>query len=143
MSDELSTRDMMKRIIEAVEGVQGRQAHIEMRAMKENMLPHEALRQYDTALHAFETTSDPSWPLRRIRDNNLAYYRALSVKYAGMMEEKEKRCLCEVVLFEAMKRYVTQADEWSRAKYKYIVALAEKQEEQEEKVAYFSDCLWV
>ena len=143
MSDEVSTKDMMKRIMEAVEGVQGRQAHIEMRAMKENMLPHEALRQYDTALHAFETTSDPSWPLRRIRDNNLAYYRALSVKYAGMMEEKEKRCLCEVVLFEAMKRYVTQADEWSRAKYKYIVALAEKQEEQEEKLAYFSDCLWV
>ena len=143
MSDELSTRDMMKRIIEAVEGVQGRQAHIEMRAMKENMLPHEALRQYDTVLHKFETTWNPSWPLRQIRDINLAYYRALSVKYVGKMEEKERRCLCEVVLFEAMKRYVTQADEWSRAKYKYIVALAEKQEEQEEKLAYFSDCLWV
>ena len=143
MSDEVSTKDMMKRIMEAVEGVQGRQAHIEMRAMKENMLPHEALRQYDTALHAFETTSDPSWPLRRIRDINLAYYRALSVKYAGLMKEKEKRCLCEVVLFEAMKRYVTHTDEWGRAKYKYIVALAEKQEEQEELLGYFSDCLWV
>ena len=54
MSDELSTRDMMKRSIEAVEGVQGRQAHIEKRAMNENMLPHEALRMFD-GMPDFET----------------------------------------------------------------------------------------
>ena len=143
MSDELSTRDMMKRIIEAVEGVQGRQAHIEKRAMNENMLPHEALRMFDTALHAFQTTSDPSWPLRRIRDINLAYYRALSVKYAGLMKEKEKRCLCEVVLFEAMKRYTTHTDDEGRAKYKFMVALAEVQEDRENDLGFFSDCLWV
>ena len=143
MSDELSTRDMMKRIMDAVEDVQKRQTYIEKRAMNENMLPHEALRMFDKALHEFQTGSDASWPLRQFRDITLAYFRALSVKYAGILKEKEKMSLCEVVLFEAMKRYVTQADEWSRAKYKYIVALAEKQEEQEEKLAYFSDCLWV
>ena len=143
MSDELSTRDMMKRIMDAVEDVQKRQTYIEKRAMNENMLPHEALRMFDKALHEFQTTSDASWPLRKFRDIALSYWRALSVKYAGVLKEKEKMSLCEVVVFEAMKRYVTHTDEWGRAKYKYIVALAEKQEEQEEKLAYFSDCLWV
>ena len=143
MSDELSTRDMMKRIIEAVEGVQGRQAHIEKRAMNENMLPHEALRMFDKALNDFNTTSDPSWPLRKFRDIALSYWRALSVKYAGVLKEKEKMSLCEVVAFEAMKRYVTSTNEWGRAKYKYIVALAETQEELEMELGYFSDCLWV
>ena len=142
MSDELSTKEMMKRIMHAVEDVQTRQTYIEKRAMNENMLPHEALRMFDKALNDFNTTSDPSWPLRKFRDIALSYWRALSVKYAGILKEKEKMSLCEVVVFEAMKRYVTQADEWSRAKYKYIVALAEKQED-EEKLAYFSDCLWV
>ena len=143
MSDEVSTRDMMKRIMEAVEGVQGRQAHIEKRAMNENMLPHEALRMFDTTLHAFQTTSDASWPLRQFRDVTLAYFRALSVKYAGILKEKEKMSLCEVVLFEAMKRYTTHTDDEGRAKYKFIVALAEAQEEQENELGYFSDCLWV
>ena len=141
MSDELSTRDMMKRIIEAVEGVQGRQAHIEKRAMNENMLPHEALRMFDKALHEFQTGSDASWPLRQFRDITLAYFRALSVKYR--MALLEKMALCEVVLFEAMKRYTTHTDDEGRAKYKLIVALAEAQEEQENELGYFSDCLWV
>ena len=65
------------------------------------------------------------------------------MKYAGILKEKEKMSLCEVVLFEAMKRYVTHTDEWGRAKYKYIVALAETQEELEMELGYFSDCLWV
>ena len=143
MSDELSTRDMMKRIMEAVEGVQGRQAHIEKRAMNENMLPHAALRMFDNALHEFHPGSEPSWPMRKFRDITLAYFRALSVKYVGILKEKEKMALCEVVLFEAMKRYVTHTDAWGRAKYKYIVALAETQEELEMELGYFSDCLWV
>ena len=143
MSDELSTRDMMKRIMDAVEDVQKRQTYIEKRAMNENMLPHEALRMFDKALHEFQTTSDPSWPLRKFRDIALSYWRALSVKYAGILKEKEKMSLCEVVVFEAMKRYVTNTKEWGRAKYKYIVALAETQEELEMELGYFSDCLWV
>ena len=143
MSDELSTRDMMKRIMEAVEDVQKRQTYIEKRAMNENMLPHDALRMIDKVLHEFQPEGDASWPLRQFRDVTLAYFRALSVKYAGILKEKEKMSLCEVVLFEAMKRYVTHTDEWGRAKYKYIVALAEKQEELEMELGYFSDCLWV
>ena len=143
MSDELSTRDMMKRIMDAVEDVQKRQTYIEKRAMNENMLPHEALRMFDKALNDFNTTSDPSWPLRKFRDIALSYWRALSVKYAGILKEKEKMSLCEVVVFEAMKRYVTNTNEWGRAKYKYIVALAETQEELEMELGYFSDCLWV
>ena len=50
---ELSTRDMMKRMMEAVEDVAKRQAFIEKRAMNENMLPHEALRMFDNVLHEF------------------------------------------------------------------------------------------
>ena len=143
MSDELSTRDMMKRIMEAVEGVQGRQAHIEMRAMKENMLPHEALRMFDNVLHEYSPPGDVSWPLRQFRDITLSYFRALSVRYAGILPKQEKIALCEVVLFEAMKRYTTHTDDEGRAKYKFIVALAETQEELEMELGYFSDCLWV
>ena len=143
MSDEVSTKEMMKRIMDAVEDVQKRQTYIEKRAMNENMLPHEALRMFDKALHEFQTTSDPSWPLRKFRDIALSYWRALSVKYVGILPRPEKMALCEVVLFEAMKRYTTHTDDLGRAKYKFIVALAEAQEEQENELGYFSDCLWV
>ena len=90
MSDELSTKEMMKRIMHAVEDVQTRQTYIEKRAMNENMLPHEALRMFDKALNEFNTTSDPSWPLRKFRDIALSYWRALSVKYAGLLKEQEQ-----------------------------------------------------
>ena len=103
MSDELSTKDMMKRIMEATEDLQKRTAFIEKRAMNENMLPHEALRMLDRVLHEFQPGGDASWPLRHFRDITLAYFRALSVKYR--MELPEKIGLCEVVLFEAMKRH--------------------------------------
>ena len=141
MSDELSTKDMMKRIMEATEDLQKRTAFIEKRAMNENMLPHEALRMLDRVLHEFQPGGDASWPLRQFRDITLAYFRALSVKYR--MALLEKVYLCEVVLFEAMKRYTTHTDDEGRAKYKLIVALAEAQEEQENELGYFSDCLWV
>ena len=141
MSDELSMQDMMKRIMEATEDIQKRTAFIEKRAMNENMLPHEALRMLDSKLHEFRPGGDASWPLRQFRDITLAYLRALSVKYR--MAKVEKMALCEVVLFEAMKRYTTHADDEGRAKYKLIVALAEAQEEQENELGYFSDCLWV
>ena len=143
MSDELSTKDMMKRIMEATEDLMKRTAFIEKRAMNENMLPHEALRMFDKSMQEFQTTSDASWPLRQFRDITLAYFRALSVKYAGILPRPEKMALCEVVLFESMKRYTTHTDDEGRAKYKLIVALAEAQEEQENELGYFSDCLWV
>ena len=143
MSDELSMQDMMKRIMEATEDIQKRTAFIEKRAMNENMLPHEALRMLDSKLHEFKPGGDASWPLRQFRDITLAYFRALSVKYVGILPRQEKTALCEVVLFEAMKRYTTHTDDEGRAKYKLIVALAEAQEEQENELGYFSDCLWV
>ena len=68
MSDELSTKEMMKRIMDAVEDVQTRQTYIEKRAMNENMLPHEALRMFDNVLHEFSPGGDVSWPLRQFRD---------------------------------------------------------------------------
>ena len=140
---ELSTRDMMKRMMEAVEDVAKRAAFIEKRAMNENMLPHEALRMYDNVLHEFNPMGDVSWPLRQFRDITLSYFRALSVRYADKLEEKEKTALCEVVLFEAMKRYTTHTNDFGRAKYKFMVALAEAQEERENELGFFSDCLWV
>ena len=42
-----------------------------------------------------------------------------------------------------MKRYTTHTDDEGRAKYKFIVALAETQEELENELGFFSDCLWV
>ena len=141
MSDELSMQDMMKRIMEATEDIQKRTAFIEKRAMNENMLPHEALRMLDSKLHEFRPGGDASWPLRQFRDITLAYFRALSVKYR--MPKFEKEALCEVVLFEAMKRFTAHVDDEGKAKYKLIVALAEAQEEQENELGYFSDCLWV
>ena len=143
MSAELSMSEMMKRMLAAVEDLAKRVAFIEKRAMNENMLPHEALRMFDNALHEFQAGGDASWPLRQFRDITLSYFRALSVKYADKLEEKEKIALCEVVLFEAMKRYTTHTDDEGRAKYKFIVALAETQEELENELGFFSDCLWV
>ena len=55
----------------------------------------------------------------------------------------EKVNLCEVVLFEAMKRFVMGADAEQRAKYRMIVAMAEAQENAEEEVGFFRGCLWV
>ena len=141
MSAELSMSEMMKRMLEAVHDVAKRAAFIEKRAMNENMLPHEALRMLDRKLHEFQPGGDASWPLRQFRDITLAYFRALSVKYR--MPKVEKAALCEVVLFEAMKRFTAHADDEGKAKYKLIVALAEAQEEQENELGYFSDCLWV
>ena len=52
------------RVALAVEDMQLRNRHMEMRLMKENMKPHELVRQLMRILHDFDVEGDGSWPLR-------------------------------------------------------------------------------
>ena len=72
-----------------------------------------------------------------MRDVHLDYLRALS-RYTNM-SLAEKVNLCELIMYEAMKRFVNGADNENRAKYRMMVAMAEAQETIEAEVGYFQD----
>ena len=73
-----------------------------------------------------------------MRDNMLDYFRALTGRYRemGLME---KVCLCELIMYEAMKRFVAGANNEQKAKYRMIVTMAETQENMEAEVGFFED----
>ena len=74
----------------------------------------------------------------------LDYFRVLTGRYSdAQMSLIEKMNLCELIMFEAMKRFVAGANNEQRAKYRMIVAMAEAQENCEEEVGFFGGCLWV
>ena len=72
-----------------------------------------------------------------MRDVYLDYFRALTSRYEMSLEEKAH--LCELIMYEAMKRFVAGGSDEDKAKYSLIVAAAEAQENCEEEV--FGDCL--
>ena len=74
-----------------------------------------------------------------MRDVYLNYFRALTSRYE--MSQEEKAHLCELIMYEAMKRFVAGGSNEDLAKYRMIVACAEAQENLEEDVGFFTDCL--
>ena len=74
-----------------------------------------------------------------MRDVYLDYFRALTSRYEMSLEEKAH--LCELIMYEAMKRFVAGGSDEDKAKYSLIVAAAEAQENCEEEVGFFGDCL--
>ena len=52
------------RVALAVEDMQLRNRHMEMRLMNDNMKPHELVRQLVRILDEFNVEGDGSWPLR-------------------------------------------------------------------------------
>ena len=54
----------MEWIVSALADLQKRVAHIEARAMSENIKPHETLRQLGMIMDTFNPEGDGSWPLR-------------------------------------------------------------------------------
>ena len=52
------------RVVTAIEDLNYRNAHIEMRAMNDNMKPHEFVRKLITICFEFSVDGDGSWPLR-------------------------------------------------------------------------------
>ena len=54
----------MTRLVAAIEDLGMRNAHIEMRAMLDNMKPHEFVRQLVRICDEFSVDGDGSWPLR-------------------------------------------------------------------------------
>ena len=71
-----------------------------------------------------------------MRDVYLNYFRALG-RYE--MSRLEKVHLCELIMYEAMKRFVGAARAEQRAKYRLMVAMAETQENLECEVGFFED----
>ena len=124
----------------SVEDIKMRLRFIERRAMSDNIKPHEALRLIMTVMEEFDPNSDGSWPLRSIRDIILDLMRALSARYAPTMSLEERGKVCEVILFEAMKRTAMNAendDSWG--KYNYIIQLCEKIELEQLQTGFFND----
>ena len=72
-----------------------------------------------------------------MRDVYLDYVRALTSRYE--MSREEKAHLCELIMYEAMKRFVAAARAEQRAKYRLMVAMAETQENLECEVGFFED----
>ena len=72
-----------------------------------------------------------------MRDVYLDYFRALTSRCE--MSQEEKAHLCELIMYEAMKRFVAGGSDEDKAKYSLIVAAAEAQGDREEEV--FGDCL--
>ena len=73
-----------------------------------------------------------------MRDTILNYQSALTLRYREMSRE-EKAHLCELIMYEAMKRFVAAARAEQRAKYRLMVAMAETQENLECEVGFFED----
>ena len=72
-----------------------------------------------------------------MRDVYLNYFRALG-RYE--MSRLEKVHLCELIMYEAMKRFVAGGSDEDKAKISLIVAVAEAQENPSEEEV-FGDCL--
>ena len=72
-----------------------------------------------------------------MRDVYRDYFRALTSRYNMSLTEKVN--LCELIMYEAMKRFVAGGSDEDKAKYSLIVAAAEAQGDREEEV--FGDCL--
>ena len=54
----------VNRAVLAIEDMQVRNAHMEMRLMNDNMKPHELVRQLVRICDDFSVEGDGSWPLR-------------------------------------------------------------------------------
>ena len=68
----------------------------------------------------------------------LDYHRALAGRYQDMgLEERAK--LCEVVLYEACRRFAEGSNEAGRAKYSMIIELCETIENEEGHTGFFND----
>ena len=60
----MATEEQMQRLLQAIEDLGFRNAHIEMRAMNDNIKPHEFVRQLIRICDEFDVNGDGSWPLR-------------------------------------------------------------------------------
>ena len=84
--------------------------HVERRMMRENCKPHEAIRQLVEVFATYQVSGDPSWPLRQIKEVLLDVMRAMSSRYLSM-PDIEKPMVCQLILFEACKRYLYEIED--------------------------------
>ena len=68
----------------------------------------------------------------------LDYHRALAGRYQEMTVEERVR-LCELVLYEACRRFAEGSNEAGRAKYSMIIELCETIENEEGVTGFFND----
>ena len=99
------------------------------RSMADNIKPHEAMRVIMEVFRDFDIRRNVNWPLRRIRNTALEYFRALSLRYQ-FMKDVEKSMLVKMIVFEACMRYVysLQGEPANVQRYDAIILLCEAKE---------------
>ena len=76
-SSMASLAELLSTQNEMVSALSSKSSHTEMRAVRDNMRPHEAVRLLTTILSTYDEAGVAYWPLRQMRDMMLDYFRTL------------------------------------------------------------------